>query len=124
MDNAPERRKFSRAFLFAEVIFRRRSAPDDSGQVSITRNIGRGGLCIISGSKLVDGEILDLSISLPQEDKPIEIASKVVWVKEYTISEAIQAKRYTVGVEFFGGSEQALEKIDRYINSHRKPQKS
>jgi len=123
MDNVPERRKFTRALLFAEVTFRRRSVADDPGQVSITRNIGRGGLCIISSSKLDDGEILDLSISLPQEDKAIEIASKVVWVKEYTISETIQAKRYTVGVEFFGGSQQAIEKIDRYIASHNKPGK-
>ncbi|MCK9594188.1 MAG: PilZ domain-containing protein [Candidatus Omnitrophica bacterium] len=124
MDNVPERRKFTRALLFAEIIFKRRKTPDEPGQVSITRNIGRGGLCIISSIKLDDGEILDLSISLPQEDKAIEVASRVVWVKEYTISETIQAKRYTVGVEFFGGSELAMEKIDRYIASHNNPGKS
>jgi hypothetical protein len=124
MNNVPERRKFTRALLFAEVTFRRRSAPDEPGQVSITRNIGLGGLCIISSIKLDDGEILDLSISLPQEDKPAEISGKAVWVKEYTISETIQAKRYTVGVEFFGGNEQAIEKIGRYIANHSKPGKS
>jgi len=123
MDNVPERRKFIRALLFAEVAFRRRKAPDDPGQVSITRNIGRGGLCIISSSALDDGEILDLSISLPDEDAPVEISSKVVWVKEYTISETIQAKRYTVGVEFFGGNTQAIEKIDSYIAGRSKPGK-
>jgi hypothetical protein len=41
--------------------------------------------------------------------------AKVVWSKEYAVSETIASKRYSVGLEFIGAEKAALDKIERYV---------
>jgi hypothetical protein len=117
-----ERRKSSRAILFAKVVFHRLNSAEPD-RISITQNISRGGTCIISSEPLKEKEVLDLTIHLPNEDTPVKIFGKVIWAKEYAISEAVQLKRYSVGLEFIGADNKTLDKIDRYVASQANPVK-
>ena len=72
-----ERRKFPR--LTAAYMIQYRLLDKTSGfDITSTRNISRGGVTITTSSKLVPGDVLNLTLKFPFTPAPIGIQAQVV----------------------------------------------
>jgi len=119
MGSEVEKRQFVRLNLLADITYTRRASPTNE-KISLTRNISKGGICLIAYEKLNQGEMLDLNIFIPEQEKPITATGKIAWVKEFIIGDPEKGKRYDVGVEFIKANDEELEKIDKYIGGNLK----
>ena len=112
-----ERRKFARLNILVDVSYTKH-ATNEKRKLSLTRNISRGGVCFVGYEKVQDNDTIDLNVYLPGSAEPVKAIGKVVWVREFTIGENFQNKRYDVGVEFVEISDQNSGKIDQYMQEH------
>jgi c-di-GMP-binding flagellar brake protein YcgR len=117
MGSEVEKRQFVRLNLLADITYTRRASSANE-KISLTRNISKGGICFIAYEKLNEGEMLDLSIFIPEQEKPIAATGKIAWIKEFIIGDPEKGKRYDVGIEFIKVSDGELAKIDKYIGSN------
>lgn len=125
MSNAPgtkpeEKRKFSRLSILADVAYNKKDATEKE-KLSFTKNVGKGGICLIAYEELKVSDVLDLKILLPEEEKPLSVFGKVIWVKKFSIGigNISQNERFDVGIEFLNINESDQEKINKYIFSHK-----
>jgi c-di-GMP-binding flagellar brake protein YcgR len=113
------RRKFVRLNMLADVFYKKRSLLRMK-KLSTSKNISKGGICLIAYEDLRKGDLLDLKIYLSDDKKAITGIGKVAWTKEFVIGDVFKGKRYDVGVEFIKINDTDLSKIDRYVFSHVK----
>ena len=118
MENAQEKRKFVRLSALVDVIYNKRAVTDK--ELSITRNISQGGICLIAYDRLNEQDVLDLKLYLPEDNTPIQAIGKVVWVKEFIIGSIEEGKRYDVGIEFMDIREEDANRVNKYVFSHIK----
>ena len=85
---------------------------DQEKVVSKTRDISKGGICLITYLPLNKGDILDLRFRLQGYKKPIEAKGKVVWTQEFKIGDQ---KGYDNGIEFVEIPEEHKSVIEEFI---------
>ncbi len=108
-----EKRKFIR--LDVNVGVKWKKIKEASLTADIAKNISEGGICLIANEKVAIGDLLDLEIELPT-GKKITSKGKVAWVNEFEIIIGkMQMKRYDVGAEFLGISDEDREEIEKFI---------
>lgn len=117
MEPRQERRKFVRLNFLVDVIYRRYESSEKE-KLSLSKNISTGGICLIAYGELKESDLLDLEIYLPDDNKPIKVMGRVVWVNEFIIGETPKGKRYDVGVEFIDIDQDDLTKIYKYVFGH------
>ncbi len=115
MEKLQERRSFVRLNLLSDVIYTK--SPKEE-RLTFTKNISKGGICIIAYEELKKSELLDLEIYLPDDNAPINAKGKVAWSKEFIIGDKARGKRFDVGVEFVEINDSDLNKIDKYVFRH------
>ncbi len=115
--SAADRRAYSRVdkkanirykvFKSHEELLKKGFKPE---KFSVAKNISGGGLLFISNEQLSIGSLLELSIELPDNPKPIQCLSRVVRVEEIYENES-----YNIAVCFLDitGAERTL--IDKYV---------
>lgn len=113
-----ERRQFVRLSILADVAYNKKDTSEKE-KVSFTKNIGEGGICLITYEEVKVSDVLELKIALPEEKAPINILGKVVWVKKFSIGDTFQGERFDVGVEFINISAGDKQKIDKYVFVHK-----
>jgi hypothetical protein len=117
-----ERRVFPRFNLLVDVSFNKASdgvAPGGKENLTVTRNVSSGGVCLIAYEEVKQDDILDLSIFLPEEKEPMKIRGRVAWVKEFSIGEDPEVgKRYDAGVEFIEVNDEKLAVLKNYLFTH------
>lgn len=110
-----ERRKFIRLNMLTDVIYTKLPLQNRK-ELSLTKNIGQGGICIISYEMLKEQELLELKIYLPEDNVPINTIGRVAWTKEFIIGDSPrEGKRYDVGLEFIKISDEDMDKIKKYV---------
>ncbi len=114
MDSNEERRKFPRFNLLVDIAVTKHAS---SGKEEIfpSKNISQGGVCIITFVQPNMGEIMDLKIRLPGIKDEVKIMGKVVWINEISLSASQKSKRFEVGMEFVGLSEEIFAMIQKYL---------
>jgi c-di-GMP-binding flagellar brake protein YcgR len=117
MSGGLERRKFSRLNILVDVSYAKKDSLS-SDNLTLTKNISKGGICFVGYEKLNESDVIDLKIFLPGEKLPIAATAKVVWVKEFVIGDPSRGVRYDVGVEFIAIQEGNIKKFDNYMQSH------
>ena len=114
-----ERRKYPRFNLLVDVNISRKN-DRGTNSCSRSRNISQGGICFIAYERVRELDVLNLEIVLPDSDGPINVAGKVVWVREFVIGDSPTGRRFDVGVEFLDIAQDTLDKIKNYLFTHPK----
>ena len=85
-------------------------------QKSRVKNISVGGLCITIFEKVNVGTLLKIELSPLNEDKPIVVKGKVVWVEPLEIiSDRFFSVSYNCGIAFVDISHQDQESINHHM---------
>ncbi len=114
MADFPEKRRFPRLSMLAEVTYKRSSIPDEE-KIALSKDISACGICFIAYEKFNKDEILDLNIFIIEDKKPITVIGRVVWSREFVIGEPKKGSRYDVGFEFLKISPEDSERIKKYV---------
>ena len=114
MIDKPERRKFVRLNLSADILY---SKPDTKEKIIpvFAKNIASGGMCLVAFEPIAKGEILNLSIAIPQKKEPITVQGKVVWQSEFIVGDRASSKSYDTGVEFTNINADDFKVIQKYV---------
>jgi len=114
-----EKRRWPRAKVMAEIQWSR-DEDASPGLTEKTKNIGAGGVCLVSKEKLNSGDRLRLEINLPTGDT-IRAKARVVWTKKYeiTVSKTNEIGYYT-GVEFIDILEEDRAKIEQVVFNYNR----
>lgn len=115
-----ERRRYVRLNALVDVTYNRHPhKPQEESSLRVSKNISKGGICLIVYEEFKKDDLLDLKIYLPETKIPVEAQARVAWVAEFSIGDKI-GKRYDLGVEFIKISDSDIDRIDRYVFSHLK----
>ncbi len=107
-----EKRKFVR--LEINVAVKWKKIPEEAlVGLDVTKNISKGGICLMVDEKLEIGDNLELEIEIP-EKKVVQARVKVIRVRELKLTEEGR-KEYEAGVEFFEISDEDREEIEGFI---------
>ena len=117
METNREKRKFVRLNALVDVVYNKVS-PSQKVEVSLTKNISKGGICLIAYDELKVSDKLDLNIYLPEDKTPLHVIGRVAWVKDFVICNIPNGKRYDVGIEFLTITDEDQNKINKYVFSH------
>ena len=92
-----ERRKYLRLKVYHLVKYRVISdqSPQAQPLLASIKDIGAGGICLITAKPLEPCANLELQINFPDLKKPVFTIGRVVWSKQ-----TAKMNRYEVGVEF------------------------
>ena len=113
-----DRRKYVRLNALVDVAYNKHQhKPEEEAMLQLSRNISKGGICLILYEEFKRDDFLDLKIYLPDIKTPVEAVAQIVWVSEFIIGDAI-GKRYDVGMEFIKISDSDKDRIDKYVFSH------
>ncbi|MCM8773741.1 MAG: PilZ domain-containing protein [Candidatus Omnitrophica bacterium] len=110
--NKTERRKFLR--LNASVCVEYSIVGKEEVKSDFTHDIGGGGICLIVYENIDENTILELSIHLPDDTKPIKALGRVVWQKAIPST----VLRYDLGIEFIEISPEDRQHISEYVINH------
>ena len=119
MDMAEEKRKFVRLNALVDVVYNRIS-PSVQTKLSLVKNISKGGICLIAYEELKEQDMVDLKMFLPQEEKPIQAVGRIAWIKEFSIGNLAEGRRFDVGVEFVEIKDEDAARIGKYVFAHLK----
>ena len=109
-----DRRNFPRFNLLVDVGVAKRS-DSHSEKTLLSKNISQGGVCVIAYEEYKFGDLLDLKINLPGIAEVIQAIGKVVWVKEFSVGDGKNSRRFDVGLEFVGVNDVIFDKINKYL---------
>lgn len=110
-----EKRKYPRLTLNVGVEYKILKGFEFESTTTQSKNISAGGICIIALDKFEVGSSLSLKFSLPELDKPINAAGRVVWIEEFSVGDVSSSKAYDAGIEFIHIQEEDREKISQYV---------
>ncbi len=117
MEENLEKRQFFRLNLLADVIYSKKQPSTKEG-LTLTRNISKGGICLIVYEPLSVNDLLELNIFLPDSKNPIRVDGRVKWIREFTIGDPAKGKRFDVGIEYVDISDEDQNKIIKYVFAH------
>ena len=111
-----ERRKYRRLATTVDVAYSKTQPKSKEKQV-YSKNISKGGICLIINEEVQVSDLLELKIFLPRHEAPINVIGEVHWVRESIIGGTYGGKKYDVGIEFKKISEQDVNEIEKYVFS-------
>jgi len=111
-----ERRRFVRLSALVDIVYDKRDSLKHK-KLTLAKNIGRGGICLIVYEELKKSDLLDLKIYLPESKTPINAVGRVVWVKEFIIGDISTGRRFDAGIEFIEIDKEDAKIIEKYIFS-------
>ena len=116
-----ERRKFVRAGVQSNIKWMKDVAgpQKDIEHKDITKNIGGGGVCIITAEELETGERLLLEIELPTGDS-IRSRGRVAWTSKFEFKGGKQETGYEIGVEFLDINEHDRKLVEKFVFEYLK----
>ena len=106
-----EKRLYQRKRLPLAVSFSVLDRPDYQGIV-LSRDIGKGGLCIPLASSLQPGSRLRLSIQLPRVRRPLSVWGEVVWQSSGLTN---PSNRFETGIRFIQLNPSHIFTIARFL---------
>jgi len=104
MDEKPESRKFSRITVSGKIPIQLNGA-----ELSEVASLGFGGLYITTSSPLSRGTLFELDLPLPDNEPPVRVMAKVVYVNP----------QKGMGIEFLGLNVRDAERIGVFLLLNR-----
>ena len=117
MEKYTEKRQFMRLNILTDVEYTKK-IPSEGSTLSLSKNIGEGGICLIVYEDLQVADLLDLKIYLPEDSAPIRATGKVAWLKEFVVGEPSKGKRFDAGIEFISINQEDRNRIERCVFIH------
>ncbi|MFH1767603.1 MAG: PilZ domain-containing protein [Candidatus Omnitrophota bacterium] len=115
--NGAERRKYPRINFI--IVAYTDSKNDSLANMSATKNISAGGLCIFVDKEVAKDTVLSLKITLPNGNPPIDAKGKVVWNRPCTMAYLSKAaNQFEVGIEFLDMKESDREAVAKYVTAN------
>ena len=115
-----ERRRFVRLDTRLEVEYT--VLPTGSPRVTVSKDIGGGGICLFADRVLPVGTKLQIAMRLPGRDQPAQFTGEVMWSEPYeVIGRAQRETGVEVGVQFVDISPQDREAILQHVILSMKP---
>jgi len=111
-----ERRRFIRLNSAISVNYKKLDSAAQEEEI-FSRNISEGGICLIVGDRLNEGDLLKLNISIPRHRTIINVNGRVVWIREIPVAAESGKKTFRAGIEFVGIDRQAARQIEEYVHS-------
>ena len=112
-----ERRRWVRVAIKVDIAYTECRSPEKE-KLSFSKDISRGGVCLIISEELQESGLLDLKIYLTKDETPIKVRGRVAWIHEFTGDDVSkQEKAFYAGIEFMEIDEEGGRKIDEYIAS-------
>jgi c-di-GMP-binding flagellar brake protein YcgR len=109
-----ERRKFVRLDTRLPVSYQITRAP--ASQMSLSSDIGGGGVCLFLSEPLKTGTVLRIEVTLPDQPKPIAFTGEVVWCEQYEMIGKTQRDRSVeAGVKFVQIQPHEQQAIMRHV---------
>lgn len=107
-----DRRKYLRLRVYHLVKYRVISDKPSHSAFSLSsiRDIGAGGVCLITEKQLPVSTKLELEINFPDIGGSILTSGRVVWMKQVA-----KTSRYMLGIEFTGIDEVLRKRIDANV---------
>ena len=94
-----EKRKYPRLDFQLKLNFNKKGK-SVKNLPAITKNISAGGLRFTSDQKLSPGSKVGFEMKLPNNDKPVSFAGKVIWSKTLASAAKGKEKIYDIGIKF------------------------
>ncbi|MCX5700034.1 MAG: PilZ domain-containing protein [Candidatus Omnitrophica bacterium] len=90
-----EKRKYSRLAVYHLVKYRLVSQPKSELVIAYIKDIGGGGVQLVTADKLAKDNVLQLYINFPHILSPVPCLAKVVWTKRIA-----KVNRHEAGLQF------------------------
>jgi Tfp pilus assembly protein PilZ len=81
---------------------------------SQTRDIGAGGICLITASPIPVGKEVDIKFHIPDEENPVKVVGRIVWNE--AIDEGAEGSFYN-GIQFIRIKDSDRELIGKFVDS-------
>ena len=109
-----ERREYVRLDAGVNVNYKTSTAPN-RGIVSTSKDISAGGIRFFTDQKLRIGSVIDLEISLPEQELPVSVNCEVVFSDEFSIMTESSKPTFETAVKFISIEDKNKDKISKYI---------
>jgi c-di-GMP-binding flagellar brake protein YcgR len=103
-----EKRRYKRRFISLNVEYDISS--DQRWLESQTKDIGAGGICLITTSPILVGKEVDIKFHIPDEQKPVKVVGRIVW------NEGKEGSFYN-GIQFIRINDSDRELIGKFVDS-------
>ena len=112
-----ERRKYVRLDTRLKITYTVLKDKRNSSLSTETRDISGGGIRLFLAEGVPVGALLQLTILLPEDTKPIVSIGKVVWLEEFSIlhSQKQEGKLLEAGIEFTEIDPKDRDRIIKYV---------
>ena len=115
-----ERRKFVRLDTRLEVSYT--ALPADKAKRSLTKDVSGGGICFFAEKPLPPGARLQVAMTLPGRETPVNFTAEVVWSEAYeVIGKGARQRAVEVGVRFLEIAPQDRDAILQHVILNLKP---
>ena len=116
-----ERRKFVRLDTRLPVTYQVMRGP--ASKVSLSSDIGGGGVCLFLSEPLKAGTLLRIEVTLPDQPRAIAFTGEVIWCEQYEMIGKTQRERSVeAGVRFVQVEPQDQQAIMRHVILSLQPQ--
>jgi Tfp pilus assembly protein PilZ len=108
---AEDKRKYKRRVISLDVEYD--FSPHQIYMESKSKDIGGGGICLVTNEPLAQGKEILIKMFLPDSNKPLFINGRVVWNKD---NQEKDTGGYLNGIEFFNVKEQDRSLIIKFVD--------
>lgn len=110
-----EKRKFPRGNFFCKItaIFGERLLVFNS----YTENISEGGVKVFLEEKLNISTVVDMELSLANDEEPIKCKGELIWVQEIPPDQTEKESLFDTGIKFIEINEQDKKKISQLVKN-------
>lgn len=116
-----ERRKFVR--LDTRLDLKYTVLPAGTASASVTKDISAGGICLFTDQVLETGQQLQVSLTLPGREQPVNFTGEVVWCEAYeVIGQSTRQRAVEAGLRFLEIAPLDQEAVMQHVILNFKPQ--
>lgn len=115
-----ERRQFVRLDTRLEISYA--VLPTEKAKRALTKDIGGGGICLFAEKPLPAGTRLQVAMTLPGREEPVNFTAEVVWCEQYeVIGKGEHRRAVELGVRFMEIAPQDRDAIMQHVILSLKP---
>ena len=111
-----ERRKFVRVISPVNIAYNKCNSSEKE-RISFSKDISKGGVCLIVYEELKKSDLLDLKIYLHKDEAPISVKARVIWIHAFATDGLLKEKKFYAGMEFMAIDEKDVGRIEEYIST-------
>ncbi|MCE5300197.1 MAG: PilZ domain-containing protein [Spirochaetia bacterium] len=92
------------------------TATGSNYETALSKNISKGGLCILAGQKFSEGTVVRVEIpGIENKEHPIKAFCEVLWCS----SDNGKKDQFEAGLSFIALKEDDMDVLQKYVTTHR-----